>query len=198
LWLCAKRAGYLPEGGSLQNEDVAELLDTVVRTTNWARQVEKMERSEPAKRMWGEVYSELSVESSGCFGAAISRAESQVLRLSMIFALADGSSIIDEQHLRAALAFWQYALGSARYLFGKHSLSEPALKILAAIRNRPNGTITRTEIYNDVFQRHATRNDINETLNSLRCLSLIESITQETGGRPVEQWRRVLKTSDAN
>ena len=38
----------------------------------------------------------------------------QTLRLSMVYGLLDGAAVIDEAHLRAALALWSYADQSAR------------------------------------------------------------------------------------
>ena len=49
-------------------------------------------------------------EKRGLWDAVASRAEAQTLRLSMIFALLDGLSTIDEAHLRAALAVWRYPI----------------------------------------------------------------------------------------
>jgi hypothetical protein len=41
------------------------------------------------------------------------------MRLAMLYALLDGSSTVEEEHLRAALAVWDYCEASARHLFGK-------------------------------------------------------------------------------
>ena len=45
----------------------------------------------------------------GMFGAVVSRAEAQVTRIAMIFALSDGSATITHKHLEAAFAYWDYA-----------------------------------------------------------------------------------------
>ena len=54
-------------------------------------------------------------------GAILGRAEAQVLRLALIYALLDGSAFIDEPHMLAALACWDYAEASARFVFGDAS-----------------------------------------------------------------------------
>src|SRR5438309_1857285 len=51
-------------------------------------------------------------------GAMTSRAEAQVMRLAMIYALLDCSEAIRVEHLEAALAVWQYAEASVNHVFG--------------------------------------------------------------------------------
>jgi hypothetical protein len=51
------------------------------------------------------------------YGAATSRAEAQVLRLSAIYAALDCSPLVEACHLQAALAVWDYCLASARLFF---------------------------------------------------------------------------------
>ena len=54
----------------------------------------------------------------GLLGAATNRAEAQVLRLSVPYALLDRSARHPPEHLLAALAVWRYAEASARWVFG--------------------------------------------------------------------------------
>ena len=70
-------------------------------------------------------------------GAVVGRAESQVLRLSMVLALSDGSSEIRVEHLRAALALWGYCHRSARSFFGDRLSDSRAQKILDALKQKP-------------------------------------------------------------
>jgi hypothetical protein len=62
-------------------------------------------------------------------GEILARGDAQTLRLSMIYALADRSRIISEQHLRAANAVWEYCEGSASFLFGDRLGNPKAEKI---------------------------------------------------------------------
>ena len=55
----------------------------------WARGTGQLHRSEEAEEFWDKTYRELTRELSGVYGAMTSRAEAQVLRLSMIYALAE-------------------------------------------------------------------------------------------------------------
>ena len=51
-------------------------------------------------------------------GAATSRAEAQVLRISVLYAILDKALWIRPEHLLAALAVWEYAERSARKSWG--------------------------------------------------------------------------------
>jgi hypothetical protein len=82
----------------------------------WAKGAGQHHRSEETEEFWDNTYRELTRELSGVYGAITSRAEAQVLRLSMIYALADKSVEISIDHLKAALAVWNYARDSVRYL----------------------------------------------------------------------------------
>ncbi len=89
--------------------------------------------------VWAEVYPKLSEGRPGLLGAATSRAEAQVMRLATIYALLDKSAVVRAEHLMAALAVWEYAEQSAKYIFGS-ALGDPtADAILRALRRAPRG-----------------------------------------------------------
>src|SRR5690606_35406405 len=84
--------------------------------------IERMTWSADGRELWGNVYGRLSDErdvapNEVVYDSATSRADPQVLRLSMIYALLDGSNEIDACHLRAALAIWDYCDASAKTIF---------------------------------------------------------------------------------
>ena len=117
----------------------------------------------------------------------LGRAEAQVLRLALIYALLDGQAFIDAPHLLAALACWDYCEASARYIFGG-TLGDPiADEILRLLRGSRVGA-TRTEISNH-FGRHRSGEEIGRALAVLARENLAFRSVEETGGRPVERWR---------
>ena len=102
-------------------------------------------REPSARDLWHQVYPDLSEGKPGLLGAMIARAEAQVTRLALIYALLDKSPIIKLVHLQAALALWRYCEASARYIFGD-ALGDPiADTIVQALRGTAGG-MTRTEI----------------------------------------------------
>jgi hypothetical protein len=92
------------------------LADLLRAVGQFARNCGQIKRDDAAKKLWAEVYPRLSEGFPGLVGAATSRAEAQVLRLSAIFAVLDMSETIRVEHLHAALAVWDYAFDSARYI----------------------------------------------------------------------------------
>jgi len=187
LWACVQRSKLLPRGGNLDITILSDELKKLQETLSWAPQVEEMERDEDAEALWDSVYGELSAEIPGKFGAAVGRAEGQVLRISMIFALTDRSRIIRREHLQAALALWEYHLSSAQYLFLHRLDDHNAEKILTALRTHPEG-MTRTQINVEVFGRNLSCSKIDNALAYLRRLKRAEVINESTNGRTRQRW----------
>ena len=188
LWICVKRARVLPEGGNISRVDFAPLLRDLSESIQHVQSLGQIEiqRDKGARALWCEVYPKLSEGSPGFFGAVTSRAEAQVMRLALVYALLDRSGYITRGHLAAALATWAYAEASSRHIFGD-GLGEPmADETLRALRDRPDG-MTRTQI-RDVFKRNRSSNEINRALELLLAHGLARVVSEPTGGRPVERW----------
>jgi hypothetical protein len=152
----------------------------------FARDVGEMKRTSEARSLWHEVYPALSDGSPGLFGSVISRAEAQVLRLSMLYALLDCSAEIRREHLAAALAVWRYAEDSCRYIFGD-TLGDPiADEILRILRAGPEG-VTRAEIHG-YFGRNLAEAQMTRALKLLLENGLATFRREQTGGRPAERW----------
>lgn len=109
------------------------------------------------------------------------------MRLATIYALLDTSAVVRAEHLMAALAVWEYAEQSAKYIFGS-ALGDPtADAILRALREHPEG-MDRTAI-REFFQRHKDAGEISRALNVLDEAGLARKMSQaDTGGRPREVW----------
>lgn len=184
LWLCVRRSKILPEGGkSIPASDLVTRLHEVIL---FATKVHEMTRSSSARNLWYDVYEELSEGKSGLLGAICGRAEAQVLRLSCLYALLDKSAVIEQPHLEAALALWNYAEASARYLF-EDTLGDPlADEILRMLRQSQQG-MTRTDISN-ALGRHRKANEIGSALTRLLDHHLVRFDSQSTAGRPVQIW----------
>jgi hypothetical protein len=131
----------------------------------------------------------LTRELGGVYGAITSRAEGQVLRLSMIYALADYSVEISPYHLKAALAVWNYARDSVRYLFGKEIKDAKVVKAFHAIRKAGVNGISRRELIVDVFQRHISADELTKCLRILEEGGYVTKESRKTAGRPVEIWK---------
>jgi len=197
LWVAVKRSKCLPEGGQLPL--LADLQTRLQRAIEFGKSVvDKITRSDAARELWASVYPELSEGKPGLLGAVISRAEAQVLRLSCIYALLDCSNVVEVPHLQAALALWRYCEDSARWIFEVGTGDEHADRILAALKVAGQTGLSRSEITADVFNRHATKFDIDQALQLLRSMKLTTVIYETTQGRPTERWFHGARTCEVS
>jgi hypothetical protein len=187
LWICVRRSKKLPFGGNLSDNDLANIGVVLGDTLKRAKAIGRVTMDKEAREDWAAAYMELSEAKPGLFGSIIARAEAQVLRLALLYALLDVSSVICRVHLEAALACWDYAEASARYLFGE-TLGDPmADTILNALRRQGKEGMTRTAI-RDLFDRHAKAAAIDKALKALADANLARKEPVKTGGRPSEVW----------
>jgi len=191
IWLCVRRSKILPEGGRIHEMDLTPMTDRIRESVQAAKSVDEIKRDEEAKKIWIEVYPELSEGKSGLIGAVLSRAEAQVMRLACIYALFDKSNLIRKEHLLSALALWDYAENSVRYIFRDKTGDNVADRILEALQESEDG-LTRTQISN-MFDRHKDKSRIDEAIELLRKHKEVKVNRQDTGGRPLERITREAK-----
>ena len=186
LWICTRRARVLPEGGGDVN--YGPLVERLHKALERGREMDLLQRDDAARRLWAEVYPELSEGRPGLLGAVTARAEAQVLRLSLLYAVIDGASAIAPEHLKAALAVWEYAEASARHIFGEATGDSVADRTLRALRDACDG-LTRTGI-SGLFGRNVPAPRIDAGLQTLEAAGLARCEVRQgdKGGRPIEKW----------
>jgi hypothetical protein len=196
LWVFVQRSKILPEGGTLDPAALGPLVGHVRQAIEAARALgdREVRRDEEARALWYEIYERLSEGRPGLLGSIVSRAEAQVMRIALIYALLDESAVIRRVHLEAGVEVWRYADASARFIFGD-ALGDPvADTILAALRMSTDG-LTRAEI-NRLFTGHRESADIGRALRALTERRLAVSERISTGGRPAERWTATLKAEE--
>jgi hypothetical protein len=184
IWVLVQRSKKLPFGGNISEIDFAPLVKKVHQTIENAKVCEEITWAEETKPFWEVAYETLSEGKPGLIGSMTSRAAPQVVRLSSLYALLDTSSTIRPAHLKAALALWQYAENSARYIFGNKTGNSVADKILDFLKNRQEG-VSKTEI-NELFGGHRAPTQIDNALSLLETLGSIDKKVIETSGRNKE------------
>jgi len=109
------------------------------------------------------------------------------MRLALIYALLDSSSLIRPEHLRAGLAVWAYAEDSVARVFGDRIGDPVADQLLAALRNAGDVGLSRTQI-RDFFGRNRSATDIERALGRARPAHgrLVRSAARP--GRPRSRW----------
>jgi hypothetical protein len=125
LFLSVRRSKLLPFGGNLAADEVHALGEQIKAAVEFAKSVGLVDMTAAARDAWTGIYSELSAGQPGLLGAMTARAEAQVVRLALIFALLDRCTKIDTDHLRAAIAVWEYAAASTARIFSDSELASP-------------------------------------------------------------------------
>ncbi|MHC2067592.1 bifunctional DNA primase/polymerase [Bremerella sp. T1] len=177
LFGCVRSSKDLPHGGNHRILDrfTSPMRDAIAR----AKSIGVMERSEEANRLWEIHYARLKHSN----GKAAERGAPQVVRLSMLFALVDGSATICRDHLKAALAVWDYCEASARWLFGGNDStpSDPVeAKIIEGILEAlEDGPKTKTAIRDRLSSSKQTRKLFPTILESLLASGKIEMDGQQ-------------------
>jgi len=187
MLLACRRVRLLPEGGDpepLAGTGLDKALGIAVSSAHKAGQV----RFGIAARIeWWDAYAELSEPPSGLVGSMCARAEAHVVRLALIYALLDQQTSIGSEHLRAALAVWDYAARSTAWALGQATGDPLAEQLHAALTSATAG-LTRTEL-RDLFQRNQPSSVIDQALATLANAGRAKCHRIATGGRPAELWR---------
>lgn len=198
LWVAVKRARLLPDGGSLTDEDFSEMGLKVANAIDRARKISRLTRSTEAAELWRAEYPRLSDDTRpGVFGAVTGRAEAQVLRLSILYALLDGSPQIHVRHLHGALECWRYCQDSALYIWGDKLASSTAETIRQALGKAGDAGLTRTQI-SAVFSGHTAAKEISDALEVLKGYGMVQPLPQDTSGtgRKAEAYRLVPRFAE--
>jgi hypothetical protein len=197
LFACVKRSKCLPEPGQPDPQIRDALARHLHDAIEFARPRREMVRDEQARRLWAEMYPELSEGLPGLLGAVISRAEAQVMRLSLTYALLDCSPVIRPEHLAAAHAVWSYCERSAAHIFGDATGNSLADKLRAMLKEAGDDGLSRTEI-REALGGKIGADEIDAALALLRGRGYARVEHQRSGGRPVERWYAVERTEQTS
>lgn len=154
LWLAVQRTRLLPfpaNPGLLVAPHVADLR----RAIEQAQHPAELYWAPAARSHWAGAYAELATRRRiGLSGALTARAEAQVARLSLVYALLDRAAVIEATHLEAAMALWDYAERSVKHVFGTSLGDRLADWALAYLRE---GAATRTDLRKESGEHRADR-----------------------------------------
>lgn len=187
LWFCARRSKVLPEGGGHSLDD--GLVRRLKAAADFAISVGELKRDPTARVVWNGIYEALSEGKPGMAGAMLGRAEAQVMRLACLYAVLDGSDCIRPEHLKAALAIWDYSEQSVRFIFGDSTGNPMADEILRSLHVSTKG-LSRTDI-SKLFNGNRNAGQINTALLLENDLANFRKVS--TNGGPAEVWDAVRK-----
>ncbi len=187
LLIACRRQRLLPEGGDpdpLAATGLDRLLAAALRQARTAGQI----RLDPdARELWHHAYRRLATEPPNEIVAQITaRAEAHVIRLALLYTLADGKHQINAPHLQAALALQDYAARSAAWALTGATGQPLAEQIHAVLRQHPDG-LTRSQI-SQTLNHNQPAGQIDHALNALHTAGRVTAAQIPTGGRPAQLW----------
>jgi hypothetical protein len=181
LWVSTERSQRLPFGGDLTDRDFTDIGRSITSALDKARRIEIMRRTKAGDAVWVPWYNAVPDDVPGLWGSATARAEAYVLRLSIIYALMDGTAQIDQRHIEAAIAVWDYCSESARLIFGDRTGHSDVDKLIDALEAVGRQGLNRTE-QTRLF-RNAKRK-AGQARETATQLGLVVEIKQPTATRP--------------
>ena len=176
----------LPEGGNpdpLKDTGLVRYLATIL---NHARAAGQLKLDPAARELWWHAYPQLTQPVDGLAGDLTARAEAHTIRLALLYALLEGERRIQTEHLKAALAFWDYAARSANWALAQATGDPLAEQLHAALVRSPGG-LTRTQL-SDLLDRHQPATRIQQALDALQAQGRAHHTSILTAGRPAELW----------
>jgi hypothetical protein len=182
LLAAVRRSKRLPEGGTLDPATLEELAGDVAEALGKARKVGIVTRSPAARERWAKAYADFGDGVEGLAGALTARPEAQTLRLSVAYALLDGSAVVELEHLEAALAVWRYCEASAYAIFGDLLGDPVADRLLDELRQAgPEGLDGAAQ--HAVFARKVSATRLAQARALLQDKGLVSTVSEKTGGR---------------
>lgn len=188
LWVCARRQKLVPFPKPMPHDRLNFIQKQLMKVIIKAREAKRLRFSEETKDLWEAHYPELTKEHQGFIGSIIHRAEPQVTRLSMLYALLDGSEEIKPVHLEAALALWGYCMASVKFIFADKCADPSANRIIESLADGPK---TKSELY-DYFGKRIKGRQLNNALHELIASDKIIQEKYKTDGAP----KTIFKLND--
>lgn len=186
LIVACRRQRLLPEGGDPDPLNATGLPRLLAATVKHAQTAGQIRLDQDARELWHDAYHQLAQPESGVLGQITARAEAHVIRLALIYALADGARDIRAPHLHAALALHDYAARSAAWALTGATGQPLAEQIHAALHASPAG-LTRSQI-SDTLNHNQPTGQLDRALRALQAAGRATVTQIATGGRPAQLW----------
>jgi hypothetical protein len=187
LLIACRRQRLLPDGGDPDPLGGTGLTRLLAATVKHAHTAGEIRLDQDARELWHHAYRQLAEQPpSGIVGQITARAEAHVIRLALLYTLADGQSQIRQPHLTAALALHDYAARSAAWALTGATGEPLAEQIHAALTANPGG-LTRSQI-SQTLNHNQPAGQIDHALHALHTAGRVTATQIPTGGRPARLW----------
>lgn len=187
LLIACRRQRLLPEGGDPDPLPGTGLDRLLAAALHQARKAGHVQLNPDARELWHHAYRKLATEpQDGIVAQITARAEAHVIRLALLYTLADGKRQIGTAHLQAALALQEYAARSAAWALRGATGDPLAEQIHAALHDHPGG-LTRSQI-SQTLNHNQPAGQIDHALHTLHAAGRVTTTQIPTGGRPAQLW----------
>ncbi len=187
LLIACRRQRLLPEGGAPDPLHGTGLERLLAAALHQARRTGQVRLDSDARELWHHAYHKLAIQPQDEIVAQITaRAEAHVIRLALIYTLADGQRQIGTPHLQAALALQEYAARSAAWALSGATGDPLTEQIHATLRQHPGG-LTRSQI-SQTLNHNQPAGQIEAALHALHGADRVTATQIATGGRPAQLW----------
>ena len=186
LPILVERTGVMAYPEEMPEAVIEAHAERLRKTLEVAQEVGQMTDSPETRTIYADAYrrfAEVEATLPESLAEAVTRAANHVRRVSMIYALADGSEVIEADHMLAALEVWRYAFQSAEIVFGiPPSLDERVRRLVD--RAGPEG-VFRSDL-RDRLGGRLRAEEIDEAVARLEASGVLISEKLPTGerGRP--------------
>lgn len=183
LFIWTQRVKLLPKG-DMVNLDCNAVVAKLHAAVEAAAFTGELKRDGETETIWEEEYKRLTTRGETMTDALLSRAEAHVVRLSLLYALLDSACEIRKEHLRAALAFWDYCEESVRYVFG--DAADPDYS--KVLRKLEDGPLTTGEVRRVVFCDNKSSEWVAEKMAALKELRKVRIGDKQLKSKSVDAW----------
>lgn len=184
LWACSRRQKLVPRPEPIAEDLMLHFQESLQNRIEKARLPGEIQFSDDADELWHEVYVKLSSAYEGAAGCMVNRGEAHVTRLALIYALLAGHDQIQSNDLKAALAFWQYCLDSALFIFGQTPIDKKRQKVISALEQALDNSLSREKVRKKCFSNHIKADQLDQLLSDMEANGIITARTVQTGGAP--------------
>jgi Protein of unknown function (DUF3987) len=184
LWCFVDRRQLVDDPQPVPKHQLAPLTSRLRSALDSARRAGVVARSPDAVEMWADLYRGKlgSDEGFGVVDELTARAEAQLVRLSLVYALMDGSSAITAGHLESAWEVWRYCRWSAQHIFvGSGTGDRDIDRIVSILRS---GEDLSGRDLDRMFYGRRSAEELRQRLVALGLGAERQGETTAKGGRP--------------
>lgn len=193
LWLAVRRSKRLDDPPIFEGPEVDKLVLALCRALERAKALAGIciQRDADAKVLWKKVYNELADladEGEGILHELTARADIHIVRLSSIYAVFDGSPVVQIPHLVAAIELWAFVERSLQHIYGSAPRIDPDEETIW--RRLQQCPASRNQLI-DLFNRNRSAAQIEAVMERFEGRGLVRWEMVETGGRAAKVWSAV-------